>query len=615
MAYRFINPSPQFFTNNGVAIVNGTLTFYEPGTTTFKNTYPTQALSSPNVNPITLNSVGSSPVEIWMDGEYRVVLKNALGVVVWDRDPYSQTFLTDAQPVENVADLISAAGTFDGQTVNLLGYYAVGDAPARTMYWDAASTADHDGGRVFQATGVPTGRWKSSITDFMDLRLWGLKADCPDYPSAPSGTDNYDVFNRALNSSLRTSVIAGINIKQAGTFLFPEGGIAYVSQTLHCKNVFSLIGGGSHIGNDMSCQIRNPTNIGGIVLHEYNTDSSGTVAAGSSAAGSVIDGISFRGNFWPSSTGTVGHGIWLRTRAVLRNINIRGYAQNGVNIVATAGGGGFNEGNVNNWFADNVRSIDNGGHGWFVDGADANAGVGINCHGDANVGWGIYESSFLGNTWIETHTAGNTLGGYKSDGINTSTIWINPYAEGDQDPSEFDQASLVLGSTLAVDPTKLGVVVGPIQGKLQSSKPVSVRQFDANDDLHYTELGGAVATGTILYVSHPTVAANPFLLRSTGKDIVWDYNAGTSTYLITGPDTTQAFGRTAPVPHALGVRNLFTRADSFGRQITHASAAPTTGNWAQGDVVFNTGAAVGQPKGWQCTVTGTPGTWVSMGNL
>lgn len=37
--------------------------------------------------------------------------------------------------------------------------------------------------------------------------------------------------------------------------------------------------------------------------------------------------------------------------------------------------------------------------------------------------------------------------------------------------------------------------------------------------------------------------------------------------------------------------------------------------WTQGDVCFNLSAAVGQPKGWVCTVSGTPGTWVSMGNL
>jgi len=46
-----------------------------------------------------------------------------------------------------------------------------------------------------------------------------------------------------------------------------------------------------------------------------------------------------------------------------------------------------------------------------------------------------------------------------------------------------------------------------------------------------------------------------------------------------------------------------------------ATATPTSGNWERGDRLFNSAAAVGQPKGWICTVAGAPGTWVSEGNL
>lgn len=46
-----------------------------------------------------------------------------------------------------------------------------------------------------------------------------------------------------------------------------------------------------------------------------------------------------------------------------------------------------------------------------------------------------------------------------------------------------------------------------------------------------------------------------------------------------------------------------------------ATAVPATGTWKRGDHVFNSAPAVGSPKGWICTVAGTPGTWVSEGNL
>ena len=45
------------------------------------------------------------------------------------------------------------------------------------------------------------------------------------------------------------------------------------------------------------------------------------------------------------------------------------------------------------------------------------------------------------------------------------------------------------------------------------------------------------------------------------------------------------------------------------------SEAPTTGTWAVGRRVINSAPTVGQPKAWICTVSGTPGTWVSEGNL
>lgn len=49
------------------------------------------------------------------------------------------------------------------------------------------------------------------------------------------------------------------------------------------------------------------------------------------------------------------------------------------------------------------------------------------------------------------------------------------------------------------------------------------------------------------------------------------------------------------------------------------SPAVRTGNqlvpWVRGDVCYNLSASVGQPIGWMCTVSGTPGTWVAMVNL
>lgn len=55
--------------------------------------------------------------------------------------------------------------------------------------------------------------------------------------------------------------------------------------------------------------------------------------------------------------------------------------------------------------------------------------------------------------------------------------------------------------------------------------------------------------------------------------------------------------------------------DSVGYTEGCTIGQPTTGPHIAGTYVKNGVPAVGSPKGWYCTVSGTPGTWVSEGNL
>lgn len=500
-----------------------------------------------------------------------------------------------ASVVEAVADLRATKADFANQIKLLVGYYAAGDAPSRTVWWDAASTAADDGGRVFAVAGVATGRWKSSITDFMDIRLWGAKLD--------NVTDDYDAFNRAINSALRVSAY-GSNM--AGTILFPDVGFAYCSQTIHAKSIFTLKGGGTHISVDQSCVIRNPINVSGIYIHSANTQGDTTVAAGSSAAGSVIDGIGFRGAYG----GTSGSGIHLRARAILRNINVQGYGGNGININCTAGVGGATEGNANNFSMHDVRSESNVGHGVFVQGADANAGNGYNVHGDNNGGWGIYDNSFLGNTWSGCHTSGNTLGAYKCIGAAAWSVFIGCYSESGQPGSDVRAPAILIGGIHGagfVAASTAPYLVGR-GDNLGVNQGVMSRQVDADGDFLEVAMGGEVEILTILQTSHPDVAVNPFRLRFIGKDIYFDYGAGAQTFRITGPNTTETFGQSAPVPYAFGVGSLMTRMDANGRRVTHFANAPTSGEWGDGDVIHHNAPVAGGIAGWVCTTAGTGGS-------
>lgn len=55
------------------------------------------------------------------------------------------------------------------------------------------------------------------------------------------------------------------------------------------------------------------------------------------------------------------------------------------------------------------------------------------------------------------------------------------------------------------------------------------------------------------------------------------------------------------------------RAFNLTAQSVYASAAPVSGTWYVGDVVYNTAPTSGGYVGWVCTTAGTPGTWKTFG--
>lgn len=84
-------PKPQFIDANGNPMSSGTLTFYAAGSSTPQNTYTSSTGSVANSNPVTLDSRGESPNEIWLTGgqTYKVVLKDSSGATVWTVDNVS----------------------------------------------------------------------------------------------------------------------------------------------------------------------------------------------------------------------------------------------------------------------------------------------------------------------------------------------------------------------------------------------------------------------------------------------------------------------------------------------------------------------------------------------
>ena len=51
------------------------------------------------------------------------------------------------------------------------------------------------------------------------------------------------------------------------------------------------------------------------------------------------------------------------------------------------------------------------------------------------------------------------------------------------------------------------------------------------------------------------------------------------------------------------------------RALWYATAAPTTGTWVAGDLIYNSNPTASGFIGWICTASGTPGTWKTFGAI
>ena len=94
---------------------------------------------------------------------------------------------------------------------------------------------------------------------------------------------------------------------------------------------------------------------------------------------------------------------------------------------------------------------------------------------------------------------------------------------------------------------------------------------------------------------------------SSGDIVCGVYKSGSST-------GTVSIASPILAPVGLNVQQALGTIESIDKD-WYGSAAPTTGSWNRGDVVWYSAPSAGGPPGWMCTASGTPGTWRAMANL
>ncbi len=142
----------------------------------------------------------------------------------------------------------------------------------------------------------------------------------------------------------------------------------------------------------------------GFIFHREDTIDLTSQTGDFHSRGSTIQRLYMIGG---GNTGAVGSGIWMRTPIAAKDVQIVGFAEHGIKVEASVGGGPSTLGNANLWRLENVLAASNGGNGLFVELPDANVGLVMGGDFHDNARWGVYASEAFGSTYIGVHTSGN----------------------------------------------------------------------------------------------------------------------------------------------------------------------------------------------------------------
>lgn len=528
--------------------------------------------------------------------------------------------------------------------VKVGGYVEAGGHRYKVL---AADSADYD---LVGANGVRLDLMPSSAGHY---NFAGMN------PAADGVTDDYPKLKRLLNKPNNQGTLTPIH--------FPNGRY-FMGQSIQLKKSVRIFGNSSGQPWDNAATLVFPVNSWGIIVHRWNTINNEIEAVPSGGAdASIIEGLILQGNGGEDKTK---HGIWLRARAIVRNVLIKNFAGAGFAPIAASDGGPDLIGNCNNWVFEYSR-VENCEHGIYVRGYDANAGYAnmIDCTECRR--WGVWDASFLGNSFNAIHTAHNGMqseksafttfdgkywhanpfnteesyvstqpgtngdvwrecspaggaiawveglpagtfrsgGGYYSDNVNARSLFTGCYSEGGEGLTWLSQHSMAVGGFLLESPLTTGTHLQSQFDTLLMPNPIRVRRTNPNTGVWVdASLGGDINSDAFLEMK--SSRGGEWRLKATGT-------AGLILDDANGPSPFEIFGYLHPkYPHKLEFSSGFILGS--GGTAHHFKPAtwttadgtivPTEGTYYRGDKVVSPFLGAGDYWGVVCTVAGEAGS-------
>lgn len=230
---RFVLPFQTVIDASGVPLPGAQLFFYESGTSTPLDTYSDVNLTVPNTNPVVANAGGMFGNIFMQAANYKVVLEDAFGALIWTADPVSGSgsggFPSGAS---NYLATIAALRAFVpsvglvGTQIQVGGYYAVGDGGGGWFDVLNMSPGGDNGGTFINSNTVGY-YYSRAVTQPMDLRFFGLKGD-----------------NATDGATQLAALITYMTTIGGGEVFIPPGNFVYGSDQRVLGNYISWIGTG-----------------------------------------------------------------------------------------------------------------------------------------------------------------------------------------------------------------------------------------------------------------------------------------------------------------------------------------------------------------------------------
>lgn len=435
--------------------------------------------------------------------------------------------------------------------------------------------------------------------------------------SATAGTPGQMLNGAAATGNASWSSVKNLNIWGTGSGTSTTTFVGTASVTGSVLNVTAVTSGALTVGSQVIGNNCPP----GCAIASFGTGTGG-IGSYNLFNGQATDDPS---TFYAFS-GNLFSGIESRVSLNLDNVLIYGFHGNGITIygqqsVATpntfGGADGFN--------IQNVTCYLNDGQGFFVSGGDTNTGVAMMCQFVNNKGWGVFDSSHLGNTYIGGQASYNPLGSWGSFYDTGKTMFLNCYAEDGVKHIGRDAISIggISNGGLEgyVNTAIPSAILGGQSGSIQSTPTIFRRYGQTPNE---TQVSIALASGEVFRITdNDFVGSNASTFLTFESD--WPSAGFWGKILVMGMANQTYPIWWAPTPLSTGTGAKYGTSANIPGQLTASSialpyrriyqdtAAPTVGEAAVGDVVYNIAPVSGGYIGWVCTVAGTPGTWKTFG--